>query len=257
MSSRNRRSLLRIGGIITGASAVLIANAQEAPPIDQEKIDQAIEDISPDVSAFAAEVAARAEAYSEEARTLTDGVMSRLGRDADVGDTEIDAVLALAPQISEARDAAATASVGIMVFASFSMDSQALRSLVVDAHHAGVPVMLRGFSEGSLAMTARRMRDLLGEIESEEGLHAEFLGGVVIDPRAYRIFNITDVPTFIALNGPLPDCDGLDCSAPPPPHDRLAGNMSLNAALSALASEGSEAPLQARAALTKLEARYD
>ena len=73
--------------------------------------------------------------------------------------------------------------------------------------------------------------------------------------RAFRIFRVTEVPAFIVTSAPLPDCDGLDCDAPPPPHDRIAGNMSLGAALSALASEGTEAVPQARAALKRWEAQ--
>lgn len=249
MSSKLAVTLLMLACV--GHSS--LANAQDAPPIDQEKIDAAIEEISPEVSAFATEVAERAEAYSQEARALTDQVMSRLGRDVEIGDTAIDSILALAPQIAEVREGAANAALGVIVFASFSMDNEALRALVMDAHSAGVPVMLRGFIDGSLSTTASRMRDLLGEIEGDAGPQADYLGGVVIDPRAYRIFDIVDVPTFISMDGPLPDCDGLDCSAPPPPHDRISGNISLQAALRALATEGEEAKTHAEAALSKLE----
>lgn len=230
-----------------------LVSAQETPPIDQDKIDAAIEAISPEVSAFATEVAKRAEAFSEEAHTITDHVMSRLGKDVEVGDTEIDSILALAPQISETREKAANTALGVIVFASFSMDETALRRLVVDAHKAGVPIMLRGFADGSLSATAERMRNLLGEIDGTDGPEAEFLGGVVIDPRAYRVFRVDQTPTFIALDGPLPDCDGLDCSAPSPPHDRISGNISLRAALQAIASEGEQAAEHARSALAKLE----
>ncbi|MEL7539686.1 MAG: TrbC family F-type conjugative pilus assembly protein, partial [Pseudomonadota bacterium] len=83
----------------------------------------------------------------------------------------------------------------------------------------------------------------------------EALGGVLIDPRAYRVLNVTEVPTFVSIAGPLPVCDGLDCSAPAPVHDRIGGNMTLRAALTALSNEGDAAPLQASAALARLEAR--
>lgn len=238
---------------LASASFAGLVSAQELPPIDQDKIDAEIEAINPEVSAFATEVAKRAEAYAQDANTITDHVMSRLGKDVEVGDTEIDSILALAPEISETREKAANTALGVIIFASFSMDEDALRSLVVDAHKAGVPIMLRGFADGSLSATAERMRNLLGEIEGAGGPEAEFLGGVVIDPRAYRVFRVDQVPTFIALDGPLPDCDGLDCSAPSPPHDRISGNISLSAALQALASEGDKAASHARTALATLE----
>ena len=245
--------------LVTAALLSLLAidagTAQETPEIDQKRIEREISEISPDVQRFAAEVAERADEYADQARELSDRTMAGLGTGVEVGDTEIDSILALAPQISEAREQAAQQALGVIVFASFSMDDAALRSLVVDARRAGVPIMLRGFVDGSLSTTAQKMRSLLGEIGEGHEASAEFLGGVVIDPRAFRVFEIEHVPTFIALDGPLPDCDGLDCSAPPPPHDRLSGNMSLQAALQALASEGREASAQAHSAYLRLEGR--
>jgi len=95
-----------------------------------------------------------------------------------------------------------------------------------------------------------RMHALLGGETAE----ADLLVGVLIDPRAYRVFEVTRAPTFIATAHPLPDCDGLNCAAPAPSHDRIAGNLTLSGALRALAAEGEAAPLQARAALERLEA---
>lgn len=232
------------------------ASAQEAEPIDSEAIEQAVRDPQLETSTFAAEVAARAELYAEDARALADGLGTRI-QSVDIGeavdgDIDFSNLLAGAASIAEVKDTPPPA-VGVTVFASFSVPEPSLRALVVDAKAAGVPVVLQGFVDGSLEQTARRMADLLGHSEGPEA-QAEALGGVIIDPRAFRVFDVTHVPTFISTAHPLPDCDGLNCSAPAPPHDRIAGNMSLAAALSALGSEGTSAPARARVARARLEA---
>jgi conjugal transfer pilus assembly protein TrbC len=173
------------------------------------------------------------------------------------GTIDLASMLGDAARIADAR-MAEPGPTGVIVLASFSMPEASLRELVSDARRAGVPVMLRGFAEGSLSETAKRMRELLeGPVETRLQETGSLLGGVVVDPRAFRIFAVEDVPVFIASAGPLPDCDGLSCTAPPPPHDRIAGNMSLGAALRALASEGTAAPQQAKAVLLRLEAPHE
>ena len=244
----------RIGVGILCASLLLSATPGQAQDgIDQKAIEEAVRDAESEAAAFAAEVAARAEAYAEEARALTDAVHGRRGETATSAvasdPLNLDAMVADAGAISTARQET-SGPAGVLVFVSFSMPEQSLRQLVLDAHRAQVPVLLQGFVGGSLKETATRMRALLGADTGQD-----LLGGVVIDPRAFRIFRVTDVPAFVATSASLPDCDGLDCDAPPPPHDRIAGNMSLSAALSALASEGTEAVPQARAALKRSEAR--
>lgn len=237
------------------AFMTLSASAQEAETIDSEAIEQAVRDAQIETSTFAAEVAARAELYAEDARALADGLGTRI-QSVDIGeavdgDIDFSNLLSGAASIAEVKDTPPPA-VGVMVFASFSVPEPSLSALVVDAQAAGVPVVLQGFVDGSLEQTARRMADLLGYSEGPE-VQAEALGGVIIDPRAFRVFDVTHVPTFISTAHPLPDCDGLNCSAPMPPHDRIAGNMSLEAALSALGSEGRSAPAQASVALARLE----
>ncbi|ADM08213.1 hypothetical protein PB2503_00662 [Parvularcula bermudensis HTCC2503] len=235
------------------ASLMSVAPGQAQDGIDRKAIEEAVRNAEAEAAAFAAEVAARAEAYAEEARALTETVHGRWGEAAAPSDTtepvDLDAMVADAGVVSAARQET-SGPAGVLVFVSFSMPEQSLRQLVLDAHKAQVPVLLQGFVGGSLKETATRMRALLGADTGQD-----LLGGVVIDPRAFRIFRVTEVPAFIATRAPLPDCDGLDCDAPPPPHDRIAGNMSLGAALSALASEGTDAALQARASLKRWEAQ--
>lgn len=255
MSFDRRFHVSMMGVLVLFVSALGLAGAQEPAPIDHEAIEQAVRDAEAETSAFAAEVAARAEAYTEDARALADGLSARI-KSADIGDPsdgdiDFSNLLAGAASIADVKDTPPP-SIGVMVFVSFSIPEPALKDLVVDAREAGVPVVLQGFVDGSLEQTARRMADLIGHTDGPDA-QAEALGGVIIDPRAFRVFDVNHVPTFISTAHPLPDCDGLNCSAPPPPHDRIAGNMSLAAALDALAREGTSAPSQAIAARARLE----
>lgn len=231
-----------------------LASAQQLTPEERTQIEEAVRAAEPDTAAFAADVAARAEQYAEDVQSLVEAVNTRMkdiDASSDGGVIDFGEMLQGAAQVAEIKDAPPPVA-GVMVFASFGMPDASLKALVVDARRAGIPVILQGFVDGSLSATAKRIHNLLG-VSDGEAAQAEILGGVLIDPRAFRVFGVTQVPAFITTASALPDCDGLDCSAPPPPHDRIAGNMSLKAALSALASEGEESPAQANAALARLE----
>lgn len=242
-------SLRTLVAIIFVISTAALALAQEESDLSREAIEQAIRDATPEAGAFAAEIAARAEAWSAETRALTDRVFEAQTAAPPKG---LDAILgegASALPVAEARTAE-PGPAGVLVFASFGMPEPALKQLILDARQAEVPVILRGFVGEGLGDTARRMHALLGGDDAD----ADLLAGVLIDPRAYRVFQVTRVPTFLSTAHPLPDCDGLNCTAPAPAHDRIAGNLTLSGALRALAAEGEAAPLQARAALERLEA---
>ncbi|WP_051882320.1 type-F conjugative transfer system pilin assembly protein TrbC [Parvularcula oceani] len=233
------------------------AQAQDKSQIGRERIEQAVRNAEDEAATFASEVAKRAEAYADDALALSEAVTERMedvetGARAE-GPIDVHAMLAGAPTIAEAARAEPPAA-GVIVFASFAMPENSLRALVRDAHAAGVPVFLRGFKDGSLGATAKAMRSLLGPDGTVQAsaTAGQPLGGVAIDPRAFRVFGVAHVPVFVATDHALPDCDGLDCSAPPPPHARIAGNMSLTAALEALAEEGTVGRDTARAALARL-----
>ena len=63
--------------------------------------------------------------------------------------------------------------------------------------------------------------------------------GVAIDPRLFRLFGVTRVPAVVVVPGGVPPCESRGCSDDPaPPHDRIAGNIGLAAALEAIAAAG-------------------
>lgn len=146
-------------------------------------------------------------------------------------------------------------SPNIAVFVSFSMPKPAFHALIRDAGISGIPVYLRGFKNGSLAETAREARSILSDSRSSDQSEDAF-DGFLIDPRAFKIFQVDRVPTFVAYQGSLPDCDNLYCEVAMPKHVRVAGNISLQSALEILSSTGAIAPEQAKMALTRLEGDF-
>ena len=145
-----------------------------------------------------------------------------------------------------------SASPSIAVFVSFSMPKLAFHALIRDAGVSGVPVYLRGFKNGSLVETAKEARSILSDSRSSDQSEDAF-DGFLIDPRAFKIFQVDRVPTFVAYQGPLPDCDNLHCEVAIPEHDKVAGNISLQSALEILSRDGTHAPEQAKMALTRLK----
>ena len=77
--------------------------------------------------------------------------------------------------------------------------------------------------------------------------------GVAIDPRLFRLFGIERVPAVVVAPGGVPPCRSRGCSDDAaPPHDAIAGNTGLAAALEAIASEGGPGRDLARRTLARL-----
>ena len=131
----------------------------------------------------------------------------------------------------------------ILLFTSLSVPAASWRQWARDAARIGAPLVMRGVAEGSLRATVKRIGDRLGGAEA----------GVAIDPRLFRLFGVTRVPAVVVVPGGVPPCRSPGCSDdPPPPHDRVTGNIGLAAALEAIAAEGSAARDAARRHLARL-----
>ena len=64
------------------------------------------------------------------------------------------------------------------------------------------------------------------------GAHLPKNAGAAIDPRLFRLFDVTAVPAVAVVPGGVPPCKSRGCAADPaPPHDRVRGNIGLDAAL--------------------------
>ena len=130
----------------------------------------------------------------------------------------------------------------VIVFMSLSAPAAAWRQWSREAARFGAPLVLRGFGPGGLQATVKRIGPYLGRE-----------GGAAIDPRLFRLFGITAVPAVVVAPGGVPPCTSSGCAADPAPHhDRIAGNIGLEAALEAVAAEGGPGREAARRHLASL-----
>ena len=141
------------------------------------------------------------------------------------------------------------ASAEVLIFTSLSVPAASWRQWAQDAarlgaaEHAGPSLVLRGVADVGLAETARQVGARLGS-------HA---AGVAIDPRLFRLFGIERVPAVVVVPGGVPACESRGCgSDPAPPHDLVAGNIGLVAALEAVAAEGEAGRAVATAYLERM-----
>ena len=129
------------------------------------------------------------------------------------------------------------------LFTSLSVPAASWRQWAREAARIGAPLVMRGVAAGSLRATVKRIGNRLGG-------HG---AGVTIDPRLFRLFGVTRVPAVVVVPGGVPPCRSPGCSDdPPPPHDRVTGNIGLAAALEAIAAEGSAGRDAARRHLQRL-----
>ena len=104
------------------------------------------------------------------------------------------------------------------------------------------PLVLRGLGSQGLKATVKRIGAYLAEG-----------AGAAIDPRLFRLFGITAIPAVAVVPGGVPPCASRRCAKDAaPPHDRISGNIGLEAALSIIAAEGGPGRATARRHLAKL-----
>ena len=151
-----------------------------------------------------------------------------------------------APTPPHERSAAAperSATAEVLLFTSLAVPAASWRATARDAARIGAPLVLRGVAKGGLAGTARQVLGRLGPANA----------GVAVDPRLFRLFGIERVPAVVVVPGGVPPCRSRGCAAEaPPPFDRVSGNLSLAAALEAVAAEGDAGRAVARRHLATL-----
>ena len=112
----------------------------------------------------------------------------------------------------------------VFAFASFSMPKQSLGALLKQGQDMGVPVVFRGFFNNSVYDTRDALIEIFGSDDNIEGF--------VIDPTLFERFDIHAVPAFVATDVDMDACMSAGCEEDAaPPHDRLAGNVTLGYAL--------------------------
>ena len=134
----------------------------------------------------------------------------------------------------------------IIVFMSLSVPEKSWREWSLEAARIGAPLVLRGVAREGLRATVKRV-----------GGHLAEDSGAAIDPRLFRLFEVTAVPAVVVVPGGVPACKSRGCASDPsPPHDRIKGNTGLDAALSIIALEGGPGRETARHHLGKLRGEH-
>ena len=245
-------SLNRCGPVIAGLASLFLlgacacpARAGETPP-------------SPEASArdLAAEVMRKAggDGLADWTRKVIDRALERAGEaarqtipgsepGADPGASGRSAPPLPAERHAGTLGGSRSPSAEIFLFTSLSVPAASWRQWARDSAAIGAPLVLRGVGEGGLRETAKRIGARLG------GHRA----GVAIDPRLFRLFGVTRVPAVVVVPGGVPPCRSRVCAGDPaPPHDLVAGNIGLAAALEVVADEGSVGRDAARRQLESL-----
>lgn len=236
--------------IALAASIGGLALAQGSPDdLDLDAIRARASEHAGDAEALATAVRERADALAEDARSTQRAAQANRAAYAESVGTELSNEPLDFDAMVRAQAAAETASLGeaprFIAFASLSMPPEALKALVRDVGRAGGVTVLRGFPQGDSEGFKKRLAAIWSD-----GSEAGSLG---IDPRLFRAFGIEAAPSFVMLSTDFSPCDGFDCTSTVPPHDRIAGNVSVAHVLETFAAGGGPGAALARLHLARLE----
>ncbi len=246
-----RRLPLSIATAVTLAGLGLgVATALGAQTVDGLDLGQvrARARLSPqDAEAFAGVIARRGDALRAEAAANASSAKAAAARYAEANQPkasnatfDFDAMVA-----ASAKQLAPEDAPRLVAFASLSMPAASLKAMIDDVGRAGGVVVFRGFPANS----AKAFTAALGRVLPQGEVHAN----VGIDPRLFRAFGIDAVPTYVVTATDFDLCDGFDCRTALPPHDRMAGNVTLAHALDSFAGGGGPAAAVAAIYAKRLE----
>ncbi|WP_120717206.1 type-F conjugative transfer system pilin assembly protein TrbC [Tsuneonella amylolytica] len=232
---------LSLGGLALAQS--------ESDHLDLAAIRARASEHAGDAEALATAVRERADVLAEDARSTQDAAQAKraayaqsVGTDLTADPLNFDAMVR-----AQAQAEAASLSEGprFIAFVSLSMPPESLKALVRDMRRAGGVTVLRGFPQGDSEGFKKRLAAIWSD-----GSEAGSLG---IDPRLFRAFDIKAAPSFVMLSTDFSPCDGFDCTSAVPPHDRIAGNVSVAHVLETFAGGGGPGAALARLHLARLE----
>ncbi|CAH7134581.1 putative conjugative transfer protein TrbC [Vibrio chagasii] len=160
----------------------------------------------------------KAHAYREEALTLSRKVQDLIQEES------------LSPLLGRQKPTRHPdqAPKGVMVFVSLTMPKTALKQLLMQSEHLGVPLVIRGVLPEGFPATAKRIEALIRSPNK-----APIQSGFSISPDWFKQFDIHHVPAFVSVKQnrclPKQPCKASD-------YDILYGNISLYQALDYLAA---------------------
>lgn len=230
-------------GLLGGMTAVF---AQSMDGFDPDAIEARADQFREDAQALFEYATTNAEAQAEEAQTVAEqGQQSIEGLDVSriaggQGPFDFDEMVAGA----KAGMAKPEGAPLFIAFASLSMPEEALSKMIEDTTKAGGVVVFRGFSAGNPQGFIQGIRKVVDQAGASN---------VAIDPRLFRSFGVDRVPTYVALSSDFEPCDQLDCVTAPPPHDRIAGNVSVSYVLETFANANGPGAPVSRLALRNMK----
>lgn len=245
--------LTACGGALGGAIGGALAQNTD-PGLDLAAVRARADEQTSDADALAASARERARVLAETAAQSADQAKasgqrySGAARQASSGPAratfDFDQLVAGAGDLAKESMGQAPR---FLAFASLSMPPEALRQIIGDVARAGGVVVFRGLTKGS----AKIMTGALARVFEP----SQAAQGVGIDPRLFRAFAVTEVPTYIVTASDFDLCDGFDCSTAVPPFDRLTGNVTAQFALETFARGGGPSARIAAQHLARLEGK--
>ncbi len=130
------------------------------------------------------------------------------------------------PQDSDKRNVST-----LMTFVSLSMPEYMLKNIIKETIKSKGTVVLRGFVDGDIKKTALVLKKLFKSNKA--------FSGMLLDPRLFKTYNITQVPTFVVTKPILGECEGSFCIPVAPEYLKLSGAVHIEWALEQFISESS------------------
>lgn len=153
---------------------------------------------------------------------------------------------AFAEPIQDRADALSTPhDPEILIFISFSMPIESIAQWSRQANRIQAPLIIRGLVNNSFGETQKKVAEFSGKEQ----------GGVVLDPRLFTAYGITQVPAVV-VRQPSRPCPPTQSCGQDSRFDVVAGDVGLDSALQAIADRGEEGAPLAQKALAQLR-RYE
>jgi conjugal transfer pilus assembly protein TrbC len=239
------RSLIMTMALFAGLAGVGAALARTGDDLDFDAIRARAAAQNEDAAVLSTEILRRAEEYRPDAQAIETAARQTVRHlDASAlpggpaGAFDFDEMIAAAS--ANLRDNRGTAP-QFMVFVSLAIPEKALEQIIDQTSAAGGFVVFRGFPNNS----ARQFVAGMSRVVS----NADQFASIGVDPRLFRAFGVTAVPTYVAVSSDFSLCDGLTSTTSPPPFDAMSGNVTVRYALETFADNNGPGALVARAAL--------